>query len=141
MTTYFISGHLDLTQQEFEEHYAPKIRAAIEHGASFVVGDARGADKIAQEFIAKQYIAKPCCISWQRHVTCYHMRKRPRNCAGFPTSGGFKSDDERDAAMTAASDVDIAWVRPGGETSGTAKNLARRVLRIQLDEKLPKIVA
>lgn len=28
--------------------------------------------------------------------------------------------------MTAVSDYDIAWVRPGRENSGTAKNLLRR---------------
>ncbi len=28
--------------------------------------------------------------------------------------------------MTAASTEDLAWVRPGREKSGTAKNLARR---------------
>jgi hypothetical protein len=30
------------------------------------------------------------------------------------------------AAMTPASTFDIAWVRPGRERSGTAKNLLRR---------------
>lgn len=128
MTTYFISGHLDLTAQEFEEHYAPRILAAIGLGANFVVGDARGADNMAQEFLADRYSAKPCCTDWHRHITVYHMHKRPRNNAGFPTSGGFKSDSERDKAMTADSDADIAWVRSGRERSGTAKNLDRRLL-------------
>jgi len=45
-----------------------------------------------------------------------------------PPMGGFTTDDERDAAMTMASDADIAWVRPGRKKSGTAKNLARRNL-------------
>lgn len=47
---------------------------------------------------------------------------------GFKTVGGFESDRVRDEAMTAASDADIAWVRPGREKSGTAKNLKRREL-------------
>src|SRR5262249_47594280 len=40
-----------------------------------------------------------------------------------------ESDEARDAAMTEASDEDIAWVRPTGSkrhSSGTAQNLQRR---------------
>jgi hypothetical protein len=47
--------------------------------------------------------------------------------ASFATKGEFKTDKQRDAAMTAASTIDIAWVRPGKEYSGTAQNLARRI--------------
>ena len=50
----------------------------------------------------------------------------PRFNCGWPTIGGFKSDEERDRAMTLASSVDIAWVRPGKENSCTAKNIERR---------------
>jgi len=114
---YFISGHLDLTREEFTKHYEPRIRDALAAGASFVVGDARGADSHAQLF-----------LSVCNRVTVYHMFETPRNNFGlqFRTVGGFKSDRERDEAMTAASTHDIAWVRPGREKSGTAKNLARR---------------
>lgn len=126
----FISGHLDLTDQEFEEHYLPKIGEALKNGHSFVVGDAKGADTIAQKYfntIFRVYRVKGEINCELAPVTVYHMFKSPRNNAGgFKIIGGFQSDDERDAAMTAASDYDIAWVRPGREKSGTAKNLARR---------------
>jgi ribosomal protein S16 len=56
-----------------------------------------------------------------------HMLAAPRNNTGFPTVGGFATDEERDEAMTLASDVDLAWVRQGRENSGTARNIARRV--------------
>ncbi len=36
----FISGHLDLTQEEFDEHYRHQINNALEKNQSFVVGDA-----------------------------------------------------------------------------------------------------
>lgn len=117
--TCFISGHIDLTEEEFALHYAPRITAAAEAGASFVVGDARGADAMGQAFLAE------IGLSAER-VTVFHMFVAPRCNAGFPLRGGFTRDDERDAAMTAASSEDIAWVRPGRERSGTAKNLARR---------------
>ena len=64
----FVSGHLDLTDEEFARHYVPLIADAVARGWRFVVGD----------------------------------------------------------AMTAASSRDIAWVRPGRERSGTARNLRRR---------------
>ena len=113
----FVSGHLDLTAEEFEAHYAPALERYAAEGARFVVGDARGCDAMVQRWLA--------ALAPQR-VTVFHMFDQPRNNAGFPVRGGFASDDARDAAMTAASTTDLAWVRPGREKSGTAKNLARR---------------
>jgi len=54
------------------------------------------------------------------------MFEKPRNNAGFMMRGGYTSDNSRDKAMTTESNADIAWVRPGREKSGTAKNLKRR---------------
>lgn len=118
MKTAYISGHLKLSAAEFEEHYVPKIQEAAKRGDSFVVCDARGADTMAQEYFYQIGV---------ENVTVYHMFDKPRNNKyHFPTKGGYKTDDERDAACTATSDYDIAWVRPGREESGTAKNLHRR---------------
>jgi hypothetical protein len=117
----FISGHLDLTQEEFNEHYAPQIDEAIDHGDFFIVGDAKGADSMAQQYILDK-LGKE-----SKRVHVYHMFDSPRNNKGnFITAGGFKSDDKRDSAMTMFSHYDIAWVRPGKENSGTAKNIQRR---------------
>lgn len=124
----FISGHLDLTKEEFEEHYIPVIGEAIRNGDTFIVGDARGTDIMAQDYIATLLGLYEEGSIGVNTVTVYHMFTKPRNCATMHYSlvGGFKSDDERDAAMTNASDYDIAWIRPGREKSGTAKNIARR---------------
>lgn len=113
----FVSGHLDLTDEEFHLHYIGAIEAARARAARFVVGDARGTDLLFQ------------CHAHARglEVTVFHMFERPRhNAGGFRTVGGFTSDGSRDEAMTAASSFDIAWVRPGRERSGTARNLLRR---------------
>jgi cephalosporin hydroxylase len=60
-------------------------------------------------------------------VTVFHMYENPRNNVGeFVTQGGYESDKERDSAMTFNSTYDIAWIRPGREKSGTAKNIKRR---------------
>jgi hypothetical protein len=121
MTTYFVSGHLDLTLDEFRDNYAPRIAAALVDDAAFVVGDARGADLMAQMYLRDARAPR---------VQVFHMLERPRNnVGGFPTVGGFATDDARDAAMTNASDKDIAWVRPGRGKSGTAANLARRYFK------------
>lgn len=112
----FVSGHLSLTEAEFETYYIPAIDLALARGDSFVVGDARGVDTLTQNYLKGQ----------TERVTVYHMFLEPRNNAGFPLIGGFASDAERDAQMTADSDIDIAWVRPGREKSGTQKNINRR---------------
>jgi len=114
--TYYISGHLNLTVDEFETHYVPRLESALREKARFVVGDAKGADVMAQRFLKDH----------EASVTVYHMKGAPRYNAGFPTRGGFSDDETRDVAMTEASQADIAWVRPGRESSGTARNLARR---------------
>lgn len=124
MKVAFISGHLDLTKEEFAEHYEGPIRSLASLNYTFVVGDAPGCDFMAQRFLHE---LGACCV-------VYHMFDAPRHNFGHGkegaeatnTVGGFKSDKERDAALTAASDIDIAWVRPGREKSGTAANLARR---------------
>ena len=114
----FISGHLDLTEAEFEAHYKPSINLALEHDESFIVGDARGADTHAQHYLHGK----------TTKVVVYHMLTKPRNNAGFSTLGGFQSDTERDQQMTHDSDQDIAWIRPGPgrKRSGTQANLDRR---------------
>lgn len=120
MATYFVSGHLDITDVEFTSYYVPKLLAALEDpDARFVVGDAAGTDHIAQQWL----------YSRTKRVTVYHMFTDPRYNQGFPTKGGFTSDRERDEALTRDSDQDIAWVRHGREKSGTAKNLKRRQVK------------
>ncbi|MDY6900356.1 MAG: hypothetical protein SWZ49_20110 [Cyanobacteriota bacterium] len=115
-TINFISGHLDLTQTEFNEHYCPQIDDALSNNQGFVVGDARGADTLAQQYL----------LNKTKAVVVYHMFESPRNNAGFPTRGGFQTDNERDEQMTRDSHQDIAWVRRGRKKSGTQKNLDRR---------------
>lgn len=130
MSVYFVSGHLDLTEEEFATHYKPQIDKATASDGKFIVGDARGADCMAQKYLHDK-----------APVTVYHMFKKPRNnYSNSPTIGGFTSDADRDARMTADSDFDILWVRPAeeqkkllgdkfrdGHISGTEKNRLRRV--------------
>lgn len=115
----FISGHLDLTEQEFIEHYVPKINEALDNGLHFIVGDARGCDTMAMKYIHSKNAVE--------RLTVYHMFTTPRNYVeGAWKRSGYNSDDERDATMTYQSTYDIAWVRLGREKSGTSKNIERR---------------
>jgi hypothetical protein len=133
---YFISGHLDLSQEEFNTEYKDRILNAARAGCSFVVGDAKGCDMMAQSLLAmvkRQH-------SDTTNVLIFHMGKKPRhNMGDFKTIGGFKTDGERDRAMTNHSNDDIAWVRSEklqreiygdkyieGRISGTMLNLMRR---------------
>lgn len=136
--TCFISGHLDLSQEEFNNYYAEKIYKAIKENCNFVIGDARGADSYAQKLLSS-YMSKEDSSLYDR-VTIYHMKEKPRNNFGnFKTKGGFNDDEERDSQMTKDSTEDILWIRPPEQQkkklgnkynphhiSGTAKNMMRR---------------
>lgn len=131
---YFISGHRDLSYEDFEKYCIPKIIKVLEEDpyAEFVIGDCNGVDKYAMDYIYNRT---------NRRFTIYHMFKSPRNIPeGYepPTIiedmldcqvsviSGFKSDEERDAAMTRDSDFDIAFVKDNRWNSGTAQNIKRR---------------
>lgn len=134
--TAMISGHLDLTPEEFQEHYAERIFEAMKAGHDLIVGDARGADTLAQEFMTLNYGFS------ESRVSVFHMFDKPRNlvCNQFDTVEGFKSDEQRDFEMTMQSTYDIAWVRPGREKSGTAKNIERRNIKDRMVARYDQLV-
>lgn len=117
---YFISGHRNITKEDFEKYYIKKIDNIIakDKDFSFVVGDYYGVDIMAQTYLVEAHLAD--------RVTVYHMFDKPRNLAkGIArTVGGFKSDEERDSAMTNNSDFDILYI--DHSPSGTEQNLLRR---------------
>ena len=126
---YFVSGHRDLSYEDFELYYKPIIDNVIANDETpeFVVGDCEGVDKFAMDYIFEYYIIP---------LTIYYIGNSPRNIpkglSENPESeevyfkGGFKSDEERDSAMTKASDFDIAFVKDNRWDSGTAQNIKRR---------------
>ena len=118
---YFISGHRNIDQEFFDRYYKPLLEAVLQNDPfpKFVVGDCEGVDTMAQDWLEKN-VTKDI-------VTVYHMYDSPRyNAGSFKTVGGFKSDVERDEAMTRNSDIDIAYIMKGRCTSGTAQNILRR---------------
>lgn len=122
--TYFISGHRDITDAEFEMYYQKKILDVVDNDPEslFVVGDYYGVDIMAQNYLLDVLKIDP------KRITVYHMLEAPRNKNEKVINlvGGFKTDEERDAAMTQNSFEDIAFVRDNTKLSGTAQNILRR---------------
>lgn len=124
--TYFISGHRDITDNEFELNYQEALNELVSEvpDCKFVVGDYQGVDIMSQNYLIDVLQIDPS------RITVYHMLESPRNINEkiTQTKGGFSSDDERDEAMTKASIADIAFVRDIKKNSGTAQNILRRFL-------------
>ena len=133
---YFVSGHVDVTQQDFDDNYRDKlIEAANSPNSTFVMGNAKGIDTMAREFLVEQLGDNNL-----HRITIYHLGKKSGlQDSRIKTIGGFKNHNEKDAAMTRVSDEDIAWVRSHEESkilygskynpnriSGTQRNLDRR---------------
>lgn len=122
---YFVSGHRDITKEEFEKYYIMALRTAYyeDDKPEFVVGDYEGVDKMAMDYIAENFMC-PLII--------YHMFDKPRHTPSVTDRipiyyhGGYKTDEERDSAMTRASDIDIAFVKKDRWDGGTAQNIKRR---------------
>ena len=113
----YICGHLDLTQEEFDLHYKDKIKEVVAMDHNIVVGDANGADVMAQQLLKD--------LNYN-YVIVFHMFEEPRHNVGpFAQTGGYGSDIERDEEMMKHSNYTVAWVRPGREKSWTAKALKR----------------
>ncbi len=121
---FFVSGHRDITAAEFEINYQPVLNFTNEEfpDCKFIMGDYQGADIMAQNYLLDVLGVDPS------RVTVYHMSDEPRNKNEKVVNliGGFKSDDERDEAMSRASTADIAFVRDIKQNSGTAQNILRR---------------
>ena len=128
--TYFISGHRDLTQEEFNEHYAPILEKVLKEdwGCHFVLGDWEGCDKMALEFILSQEdYYNSIEIFYVNKVRIQPFGKHIYNFKDLYVCSRSTYDD-CDEAMTKFSDFDIAWVRPGKEDSHTAMNIKNSAL-------------
>ena len=124
---YFISGHRDLTQEEFDKYYIPKISKILDsdYDAEFVIGDLEGCDKMALEFLLAQPIYDFITIYYVDNIRIKAFGEIPTNFENVYIIQR-NTYDECDEAMTECSDFDIAWVRPGKEDSHTAMNIKRR---------------
>lgn len=153
----FISGHIDLPEGQFLEHYQTALDTAIAAHDEFILSNAGGADSLALQYLL-QHAVEPSRITIYIHTPPEHRQKNSN--ATIRAIDGLRTENatlekyrkqglnvrvingwhtQRDAAMTAASDYDILWVRSDEETkllygqkyrpdriSGTHKNKNRR---------------
>lgn len=126
--TYFISGHRNITKEEFDNNYAKVLKNITNQPSTanvrFIMGDYYGVDIMAQHYLIDKLKFPP------ERICVYHMFDKPRNIHPLIDNrvGGFTSDEERDAAMTRDSDFDVAFVRDHNKWSGTGANILRRNL-------------
>lgn len=133
---YFISGHRNITEDEFINNYVKKfntIEIMYQYQKAmnkvddidaplYVVGDYEGVDIMSQNYLIDNLKVDP------KRITVYHMFNKPRNINPkiHNVIGGFRTDEECDAEMTWDSTEDIAFVRDHLQLSGTAMNILRR---------------
>jgi hypothetical protein len=138
MSVFFISGHTNLTQSEFDLHYKALIDQSINHNGHYVIGNAKGADTMALEYLLSRGV-DPSKITIYFYDRFGHTSIQKYSTRGLHVVSDFGSYTARDAQMTYDSTVDILWVRPEeeskkllgkaykkGHISGTEKNLLRR---------------
>jgi hypothetical protein len=142
-----VSGHIDISHSEFATHYHNLLDEAIARGDLFILGDAKGTDEMALDYILER---DPTA-----HITVYASRAhrvqefRDKNIQAVfvealqKQASGRQRHLQRDAEMTKASDYDILWVRSEEECrklyrekyrpriSGTELNRRRRMEILQ----------
>ena len=100
LNTYFISGHRDITENEFEYYYIPLINEALSENpnAKFIVGDCDGVDIMAQNYLVS-------IIDDISRITVYCVGDTPKNINSelIYIKNGFNNEREKDTAMTNAS--------------------------------------
>jgi hypothetical protein len=135
MTTriVFISGHCNLTDNEFKQFYVPSLDQLLLNPTQIVVGNAYGADTKSFDYLVENNY--PLDL-----ITVYHhgtgTQSYPEN---IKIVSNFASYTKRDTAMTLSSTEDLLWIRPVEECktligakfdpkrkSGTELNLLRR---------------
>lgn len=145
----FISGHIDIHQEQFLQQYQQALDLAIQNNEHFVLSNSVGADSLALEYLISHNV-HPSRITVYLHTSKNEPRSRVEATINKYRRRGLMVKviqgwhTERDAAMTAASDYDILWVRTDEETqllygakyrpgriSGTQKNKNRRVEMMQ----------
>lgn len=118
----FISGNTDLTEKNFMLYYAPDIKQLVADGAYFILSDDEGCAEMTQKLL-NELLPKD-----QYHrvtVFCMFDPKIIIN-SGFIYLGNFQSLEERNAAMTIISNLDLHIIMSGKGKKATEGNLLRR---------------
>jgi hypothetical protein len=131
MTIVMVSGHTDLTDEEFNKYYKPYLDEYVELKYSFLVGGAQGCDEMTQKYLSDKDVL---VTVYDKGVQCNVYNNK------YNHINGFDSYPLRDKAMTENSDIDLAFPRQnGGGGSGTWANILRRKYGDVLSSELIKL--
>lgn len=106
---HFVTGPDDITLEEFEEHFIPRLRVAAMCGASFVVCDNGACDRFTQSFLS-------ACDSISYYTIC-HRSEFPNICICRVDGpkvvflGPFTSAVEQENAIKSIVTNTITWER------------------------------
>jgi hypothetical protein len=121
----FIGGSRNV--RRLDEQTKSRLENVVSNGMTALVGDANGADKAVQQFIAD---------SGYNNVVVYHVGARPRNNVGGWRTVSVDTDRKtkdylyytsKDRRM--ADDADYGYMIWDGESAGTYSNLLELVTR------------
>lgn len=136
----FISGHIDISQEQFNTHYASRLNDAIAASDSFIVSSSRGVDTLALNYLLAANVPK-------ENITVYlntplPPEDPPKGRKATKASGPNQTNrrdptpeliqrftdlgvnirmvsgdhERRDTVMTRESDYDVLWVRSEEES-------------------------
>lgn len=118
----FISGNNDLSEKQFIQYYLPIItELAKDDNIYFNISDDDGCSEMTQ-------ILLNSIIKNKNKVSVYCIGDTPKHYISdsFLCFYGFKTMEERNAAMTFASTTDLHIILPGKGNSAVKDNLCRR---------------
>ena len=127
----FVSGNTDISEKDYMQYYMPLLQALqqVEDKIYYVMSDDTGAAELTQMFLSKALKDKTV-------VSIFGTGETPNMYLDkdYIYIGGFKTLEERDAAMTVSSNKDLHIVL-GGKGNGAIKNNICRRLTPKYDYK------
>ena len=123
MSTVFVSGSRSITTLDDEARRA--LDRIMRLGFNFVVGDGYGVDIAVQHYLkSKNY----------QPVTVYHIGKKPRNNAGYPTRyvpSPFQT--QKNVEMAQAADYGLAiWDGRSRETAEAIQRMKEKDIQVRI---------
>jgi hypothetical protein len=122
ITSVFISGNSDINDKKFIQYYLPVITELTkDENVYFNLSDDEGCAEMVQILLSKT-------VKDKSRVAIYCIGDQPK-CyidSEFVCYYGFRTLEERDAAMTMASNMDLHVILSGKGRSAVENNLCRR---------------
>lgn len=118
----FISGNIDLNEKLFIQYYMPYLTELVkDENTYFNISDDSGCSEMVQVLLDKTVTDKS-----RINIFCIGEYPRIKVSEESVCFWGFKTLEERNAAMTLSSNLDLHIIFPGKGKSMVEKNLNRR---------------